>query len=87
MPVGSASWSLALASVLAPRPTQYDLVASHLAVVVPVRHGVLPFFDLMLHSLELLLQEVPHVWQVAAIDPVVVNRNGVILEGRRQAGL
>lgn len=71
---------------LAPRPTQQELVASHLAVVVPVRHGVLPFSNLMLHGLELLLQEVPHVWQVAAIDPVVVDRDGVILEGRREAG-
>lgn len=64
--------------------TQHEPVASHLAVMVPVRHGVLPFSNLMLHGLELLLQEVPHVCQVAAIDPVVIDRDGVVLEGRRQ---
>lgn len=81
----SESRSLALASVLDPKLTRHGQAASHLAVVVPVRHGVLPFSDLLLYCLEFLLQEVPHVSQVAAIDPVVVDRDGVVLEGRGQA--
>ena len=54
---------------------------SHLAVVMPVRHGVPPLNDLLLHSTELLLQEVPHIGQVTAVDPVVVDGDGVLLGG------
>lgn len=54
-------------------------------MVVPVRHGVLPLSDLLLYCLEFLLQEAPHVSQVAAIDPVVVDGDGVVLEGRGKA--
>lgn len=53
----------------------------HLAVVMPVRHGVPPLANLLLHGTELLLQELPHVGQVTAIDPVVVDGDGVFLQG------
>lgn len=76
---------LALASTLDSQLAQPGLVDPHLAVVVPVRHGVLPLSDLLLYCLEFLLQEAPHVSQVAAIDPVVVDGDGVILEGRGKA--
>lgn len=49
-----------------------------LAVVMPVRHGVPPLNDLLLHGTELLLQEVPHIGQVTAVDPVVVDGDGVL---------
>lgn len=52
----------------------------YLAVVVPFWHGVPPLTDLLLHSTELPLQKVPHGGQVAAVDPVVVDGDGVVLE-------
>lgn len=61
-------------------PTSCPGQTPHLAVVVPVGHCVLPLADLLLHSKEFLLQEMPHGGQVTAIDPVVVNGDCVLLE-------
>lgn len=50
-------------------------------MMVPVWHSFLPLADLLLHGPELLLQEVPHIGQITAIDPVVVDGDGVLLYG------
>lgn len=55
----------------------------YLAVQVPGLHGVSPFADLLLDCGELTLQELPHQVQVAAIQPVVVDGDGVLLKGER----
>lgn len=54
--------------------------AGYLTVLMPRIHGVSPLVNLFLHRRQLVLQELPHDVHVAAIQPVVIDGNGVLLQ-------
>lgn len=51
----------------------------YLAVLMPRVHRVPPLAYLFLNRRQLALKELPHDVYVAAIQPVMINRDGVLL--------
>lgn len=58
------------------------MFSGYLAVLMPRVHGVSPFLYLPLDSRQLILKELPHHVNVAAIQPVMINGDGVLLQDR-----
>lgn len=52
----------------------------YLAVLMPGIHCVFPLIYFFLYRRQFILKEQPHDVNVAAIQPVVINRNCVLLQ-------
>lgn len=61
-----------------------SLSLKYLTVLMPRIHCVSPLIDLFLDGWELILKELPHDVNVAAIQPIMIDGDGVFLEDKKQ---